>query len=556
MATALVNIINPGLEYTLLANFQPPDKKLTYYPGVDYEGFDVYKSNNNAAEMEEEAIINNNIMGYNSLGYFKHTIVLECLKSNQYINKENGEGIYVKNTIQLDDKNFFNMFYKKLENYNVYMDGFFQFGYNYLKYKTYILNYIETHKHTHFIQTDRNEQFLMRDLIDDLPIEKQYDIAIHIRLNDFNGLPDFIEVEHYLNLFDSMVGAFDGKKICLVYQPVVSFNDYQYIATCAEWFKSRTIPLAFESNSLLVDFNIMKQAKILVCSMSTLSWTAAYLSKHIQMCYMPNYNFYATERQSFFFHKPISNTILYNIKTTPKILSQIKPYILTLPEYAERLIKLDGLNVQLALIGLDAAITEGVNGKQIHISDTTEVDGFLKQITWKDTTYFYDARVRICGTPMTRGEFGCAWSHLNLLKQLVADTDPSINYYLVLEDDVELIKPIAELYHLLDHIPADADLCHLAKSDWYPFNRINQVNDYFCEVEKQRYFNRTTAYLVSKKGAQKILDYTKNSINIPIDDLFNRIYRLTDNFRFYVPTDYFFKEQDNVASSITDINRS
>jgi len=155
---------------------------------------------------------------------------------------------------------------------------------------------------------------------------------------------------------------------------------------------------------------------------------------------------------------------------------------------------------------------------------------------------------------MTRGEFGCAWSHLNLLKQLI--TEPNTNYYLVLEDDVELIKPIADLYHLLDNIPADADMCHLAKSDWYPFNRIKQVNDYFCEVEKQRYFNRTTAYLVSKKGAQKILDYTKNSINIPIDDLFNTIYRLTDDFRFYVPTDYFFKEQDNVASSITDINRS
>ena len=43
MATALVNIINPRLEYTLLADFQEPDKKLTYYPGVDHEGFDSYK---------------------------------------------------------------------------------------------------------------------------------------------------------------------------------------------------------------------------------------------------------------------------------------------------------------------------------------------------------------------------------------------------------------------------------------------------------------------------------------------------------------------------------
>ena len=80
-----------------------------------------------------------------------------------------------------------------------------------------------------------------------------------------------------------------------------------------------------------------------------------------------------------------------------------------------------------------------------------------------------------------------------------------------------------------------------------------KVNDYFYEVEKE-YFNRTTAYLISKKGAQKVLDYTKNSINVPIDDLFNMIYRLTLDFRYYVPADYYFKEQDNTVSIIKSFN--
>ena len=84
-----------------------------------------------------------------------------------------------KNTVLLTDDNFFAMFYKKLEYFHVCMDGFFHFGYIYLKYKSYILHYMEQHKNEHFIQTDRNERFLMRDILDDLalPPEKQYDIA-------------------------------------------------------------------------------------------------------------------------------------------------------------------------------------------------------------------------------------------------------------------------------------------------------------------------------------------------------------------------------------------
>jgi len=51
-----------------------------------------------------------------------------------------------------------------------------------------------------------------------------------------------------------------------------------------------------------------------------------------------------------------------------------------------------------------------------------------------------------------------------------------------------------------------------------------------------------------------VLDYTKNSINVPADDLFNMIYRLTPDFKFYVPASYYFKEQDNIVSTIKDIN--
>ena len=555
MACAIINIINPALKYTLLADFEPPIKNFTYYPGLDQEGCDAYKTKDaNSKAMENEAMRETTIMGFNTLGYFKHTI--DKLTSNIYINKENGQGLYVKNNLILTDNNFFDMFYKKLENFNVYMDGYYLFGYIYLKYKPQILHYIEQHKNEHFIQIDRNERFLMRDILDDiiLPLEKQYDIAIHIRLGDFNGRLDFIEVEYYLVLFTSLLSQFQGKRICIVYQSssgIHSATDEQYIRTCLKWFQQNDLPITIESNSLLVDFNIMKQAKVLICSMSTLAWSAAYLSKHIEQCYMPNYNFYGHggQRDAMFFHKPIENTILYNVKTTPAV--KIKTQIITLPEFSGRIANLDGLMYNLSIIGMDTNIIYGVYGKDIKIYNAAYKETGVKHITWKGTTFFYDMRVRLNGQHMTKGEFGCAWSHLNVLQQLL--TEPAGTYYLILEDDVELVKPLNELHELLQHVPEDADMCHLAKSDWYPFELTKKVNDYFYECKKQ-FFNKTTAYLVSHKGAQKILEYTKNSINVPIDDLFNMIYRLTPDFRFYVPAEFYFKEQDNIISTIKTID--
>ena len=550
MACAIVNIINPALEYTLLADFQHPLENFTYYAGLDQEGCDLYKSNDTDHKaMEKEAMKETTIMGYNTLGYFKHTI--ENLTSNIYINKENGQGLYVKNTLTITDENFFSMFYKKLENFHVCMDDFFHFGYIYLKYKHQILNYIEEHKNEHFIQTDRNQRFLMRDIVNDMPLEKHYDIAIHIRLGDFNGRLDFIELDYYLELFASLLPQMQDKTICIVYQGSQNATDAHYIERCLQWFRENDLPITIESNYLLVDFNIMKQAKILVCSMSTLAWTAAYLSKHIQQCYMPNYNFFGHggQRDVMFFHKPIENTVLYNVKTSPILM--IKPQIITLPEISNRLAKLDGLTHSLATIGLDTNVFYGVYGKDIKIYNAVSNDTGIKHITWQDTSYFYDIRVRLNGQHMTKVELGCAWSHLNILRQLV--TEPVGTYYLILEDDVELVKPLNELYDLLQHVPADADMCHLAKSDWYPFVLTQKINDYYYECEKQ-FFNKTTAYLISYKGAQKILEYIKNTINVPIDDLYNMIYRLTPDFRFYVPATYFFKEQDNVESTIRVID--
>lgn len=550
MACAIVNIKNPTLSFCLEDEFVEPNEKTIFYRGVDHVGDDIRKTDKNIEENDPKVI------AYNTLGYYKHSVDVDNLKSNMFINNENGHGLFVKTTITLNDDNFLNMIEKNMKYFHIKMNGYFQFGHIYLHYKKDILNYMEKHKFNHYIQTDLKEKILMRELLDDmhLPPEKQYDIVIHIRLGDFKGRPDYIEEKYYFDLFKT-IDFKEKKKICLLFDPMIKTGDCVFIDNFIEWFKTRDIPVTIESNSLPIDFNIMKQAKILICSMSTLSWTAAYLSKHIQQCYMPDYNFYNIdpERSYNYFKSPIENTVLYRVKTTMHNISSFKPVILTLPQYSSRLDKLTDLQCKLSSIGLETTYYNGVNGKDI-ILENTNLD-HLKFIHYKDSTYTYDASIRTNKKAMSKGEFGCAWSHINLLKQLLTEPD-NINYYLILEDDVELVKPIAELLKLLQHIPEDTDICHLAKSDWYPFMKTSNINAYFSECVKA-YFNRTTAYIISRKGAEKVLAYSNNHIDIPIDDLYCKIYRTTHNFHFYVPTaDYFFKEQDNISSTISDINNT
>jgi GR25 family glycosyltransferase involved in LPS biosynthesis len=234
---------------------------------------------------------------------------------------------------------------------------------------------------------------------------------------------------------------------------------------------------------------------------------------------------------------------------------EVKVCIVTLPEYTERLTKLEKLRHDFSTIGFETTLFNGVNGKDITLQPT--LIEHVKTVHYakdEDThTYTYDASIRINKKEMSKGEFGCALSHLKLLKQLVAE-GPDVNYYLILEDDVQLLKPIEAVLELLQHIPADADMCHLAKSEYYPFTKTKQINSCFYESIKHTYFNRTTAYIMSKKGAEKVLAYSNNHIDIPIDDLYNTIYRKTD-FRFYIPGSYFFKEQENVKSCIVEINK-
>ena len=145
-----------------------------------------------------------------------------------------------------------------------------------------------------------NDEDLLNDLVknDVLDSTKIYDIVIHIRLGDFHGRDDFIEYKYLEDLFNTI--DFSNKKNCIVIQNPNSDEDHIFLNKCLNWFHSKNIIINIESNDVITDFHIMKNAKILVCSMSTLCWCAGFLSNKVELCYMPKYNFYQKDRKLFF----------------------------------------------------------------------------------------------------------------------------------------------------------------------------------------------------------------------------------------------------------------
>lgn len=475
----------------------------------------------------------------------------------KYILKDQHKPSPDLSTINVTDPNFeYNYYNTAFAKSDVIMKGYFQIDHFYLNNKPAIIEYMRAHKHEHVIETDLKEKYTMVKLIDDILLENSqyYDIVIHLRLDDFNGRPDFIETADYFQLFETI--DFTAKKIGIVTERPKRPNDIEYLNACVQWFQSRNLTVTVESNTMMIDFNIMKQAKELISSMSTLAWAAAYLSTHIQKCYMPDYNFsnMPPDRGLGNFKHPITNTQLFKVKTTPTTaaLSLVKPYVVHLPlkEYSFRLPYINSLAETLNTISLDIQIFKAVNGREIIVQNTEE-EHMKTLLLPTGETYKYDTTVRTNNNRMCAGELGCALSHISLYKQLLEQECEGTSY-LIIEDDAELVKTPAELCILLNHVPADADLCHLALSDCFPFIKTTQTNEHFFECKKQ-YFNRTTAYLITKKGARKIIDFTNNSINLPSDDLFGHMHRTVPDFRFYVPREYYFKERAESTSMMIKV---
>jgi hypothetical protein len=228
-------------------------------------------------------------------------------------------GIYVINRYQsenLSDSEFFNIFIKnnKKSINSVNMDGYYQHDFIYKYYKNDIMSYIKNNP-SHYILTDgikagdtNCEKFFMIDILNtSLNFNKKYKFVLHLRLEDFVTHNFYIRKERIVEILKNV--NFDCNEVCIVCNKCETAFEIEYINYICNFLNELNFKIIFESNDVLTDYYIMKEAEILICSNSTLSWCAAFFSDKIKLCYFPDYNIeqfdYVTCK------RPIDNTILY-----------------------------------------------------------------------------------------------------------------------------------------------------------------------------------------------------------------------------------------------------
>jgi hypothetical protein len=210
-------------------------------------------------------------------------------------------------------------------NSNFLFYGYYQHDNIFIKYKNEIIDYIiknptellftdgwkNNGNDLHIYNSNRYNYPITKynsiDLIINPYKEKYYNFVVHLRLEDFiiNG-----NIIHPISI-KKVIDTININDVCLVVGKPKTELENKYINYFKKYYN-----ITIESNSVIEDFHIMKNAKILICSCSTLSWAASLLSFNNKLVYFPE----ILNRESFVtFKNPNEKTIYYDFKKCNKI---------------------------------------------------------------------------------------------------------------------------------------------------------------------------------------------------------------------------------------------
>lgn len=226
------------------------------------------------------------------------------------------------NEVQIDDKAYLQFFSSKEDNLqlpnisaNIVFNGYFQHE-AYLKYfKPQLVEFIQYHPLQRMItgwQERVPAEILIKDYLPELSLRED-DVVIHLRLED--KLADTIEHNSALFVihpddYENVLSSLKYKQIYWVMNKPKDPLEHKYIAYLQKRWGG-----VFQPRSLEEDMCLMRKAKTLVCSRSTLSWICSSFSEGEQVVYMPEaYETWSHET----FHDVHPKTFYYSYRKATK----------------------------------------------------------------------------------------------------------------------------------------------------------------------------------------------------------------------------------------------
>ena len=161
----------------------------------------------------------------------------------------------------------------------------------------------------------------------------------------------------------------------------------------------------------------------------------------------------------------------------------------------------------------------------------------------EDITYFIkEKKARKKGLTLTPGGLGFYLTHAKIFEYCIENNE----IIFVMDDDIEINKNFdEELQEILNELPNDFDFCYLGYYDT-PYKKIEYSKKLFIPEGQ---FCGPNAYLVSPKGAKKILDRIF-PMYIQLD---SRLYILQKEVSFYAAQERLVTYTEKLKSDIQNL---
>jgi len=166
------------------------------------------------------------------------------------------------------------------------------------------------------------------------------------------------------------------------------------------------------------------------------------------------------------------------------------------------------MQIQLDNLDLKAEFFEAVNGNSLTQEEI-------------DRVYQKNVAIREFKRELSRGEIGCALSHLSIYKKMI---EQNIEKAVILEDDAVLCKDFPEILQHLEQLPEDAECllfgydAEIAK-EIFLYTSFWGSKKYYGKYRLKKFVKvafGTYGYMITRQGAEKLLKKIK-IIDKPID---------------------------------------
>lgn len=179
--------------------------------------------------------------------------------------------------------------------------------------------------------------------------------------------------------------------------------------------------------------------------------------------------------------------------------NEIKKYYINLDRSVERRNYIEEQVERLGIKNIERV--PGVDGKKLDNSKKGNIDEFKVDIKWPGK--------------LRKGETGCLLSHIRAIKKFSESED---EYAIIMEDDIILDMAKSWSFSFLNFLKEvrcrpEIDIINLAS-----YGHETPKKDFIFLERKDTKYHRTLAYLITRKGSEKLLDSVNdNNVSMEVD---------------------------------------